>query len=103
MHEQTVVLLNDLGTISFLKGDQEEAIKYLNRAIEIGRHLPNMEDFCSVYVNLGNIYLQKRMYQVRTKNLISNLFKFWTTDSVILTSESIFEETCFPIPKIQLI
>lgn len=62
IHEQTVVLLNDLGTISFLKGDHDTALQYLTKAIEIGKHLPNMEDFSSVYVNLGNIYLQKKLY-----------------------------------------
>jgi tetratricopeptide repeat protein 19 len=72
IHEQTVVLLNDLGTISFLMGEQDQAIDYLSKAIEIGRHLPNMEDFSSVYVNLGNIYLQKRMYQVDCNCYLSN-------------------------------
>lgn len=36
-HEQTVVLLNDLGTVSFLKGDNEAAVDYLTRAAEIGK------------------------------------------------------------------
>ncbi|KAL1123721.1 hypothetical protein AAG570_001494 [Ranatra chinensis] len=68
VHEQTVVLLNDLGTISFLLGDEDAAVTYLTRAIEIGKHLPNMEDFSSVYVNLGNIYLQKKMYAEAKKH-----------------------------------
>ncbi|KAK9510676.1 hypothetical protein O3M35_005412 [Rhynocoris fuscipes] len=67
IHEQTVVLLNDLGTISFLKGNMEDAMDYLNKAVEIGRHLPNMEDLSSVYVNLGNMYLQKRMFDEAKK------------------------------------
>lgn len=62
IHEQTVVLLNDLGTINFLMGNNDEAIEYLQKAIEIGRHLPNMEDFSSVHVNLGNIFLQRKLY-----------------------------------------
>lgn len=35
-HEQTVVLLNDLGTISCLAGDDDQAINYLTSAAEIG-------------------------------------------------------------------
>lgn len=68
VHEQTVILLNDLGTISFLKGDSDNAIYYMTKAVETGKHLPNMEDFSSVYVNLGNIYLQKEMYSAAVKS-----------------------------------
>lgn len=68
VHEQTVILLNDLGTISFLKGDNDNAIYYMTKAVETGRHLPNMEDFSSVYVNLGNIYIQKEMYNEAKKS-----------------------------------
>lgn len=68
VHEQTVVLLNDLGTISFLRGDNDNAILYMTKAVETGRHLPNMEDFSSVYVNLGNIYMQKEMYEEAHKH-----------------------------------
>lgn len=67
MHEQTVVLLNDLGTICYLKGDHDNALNYLTKAIEIGKHLPNMEDFSSVYVNLGNIYMQQKMFDEAKK------------------------------------
>lgn len=67
IHEQTVILLNDLGTISFLKGDNDAAIMYMTKAVETGKHLPNMEDFSSVYVNLGNIYMQKHLYEEAKK------------------------------------
>ncbi|XP_014275256.1 tetratricopeptide repeat protein 19 homolog, mitochondrial [Halyomorpha halys] len=67
IHEQTVVLLNDLGTICYLKGDHDNALNYLTKAIEIGKHLPNMEDFSSVYVNLGNIYMQQKMFDEAKK------------------------------------
>ncbi|KAF6215392.1 hypothetical protein GE061_010144 [Apolygus lucorum] len=63
IHEQTVVLLNDLGSVSFLKGDHGAAMDYLTKAVEIGKHLPNMNDFSSVYVNLGNVCLQQKMYE----------------------------------------
>ena len=36
VHEQSVVLLNDLGTIAFLKENFDEAIEYLTKATEIG-------------------------------------------------------------------
>ncbi|KAG8247299.1 Tetratricopeptide repeat protein 19, mitochondrial [Homalodisca vitripennis] len=68
VHEQTVILLNDLGTISFLRGDNDSAIYYMTKAVETGRHLPNMEDFSSVYVNLGSIYMQKEMYEEAQKS-----------------------------------
>lgn len=68
IHEQTVILLNDLGTISFLRGDNDNAIMYMTKAVETGKHLPNMEDFSSVYVNLGNIYIQKSMYSEASKS-----------------------------------
>lgn len=35
-HEQTVILLNDLGTICCLAGDNDRAINYLTSAAEIG-------------------------------------------------------------------
>ncbi|XP_008212523.1 tetratricopeptide repeat protein 19 homolog, mitochondrial [Nasonia vitripennis] len=59
LHEQCVVLLNDLGSISFMKGNLDEAIEYLNKAAEIGKQLPDMEDIASIHVNLGNVYLKK--------------------------------------------
>ncbi|XP_075212030.1 tetratricopeptide repeat domain 19 [Lycorma delicatula] len=68
IHEQNVILLNDIGTITFLKGDKDDALDYMIKAIEIGKHLPNMEDFSSVYVNLGNIYLQKGMFEEAKKS-----------------------------------
>lgn len=35
-HEQTIILLNDLGTICCLQGEYDEAIKYLSAAAKIG-------------------------------------------------------------------
>jgi tetratricopeptide repeat protein 19 len=37
VHEQTIVLLNDLGSISFMKGNLDDALHYLNKAAEIGK------------------------------------------------------------------
>ncbi|BES88949.1 Tetratricopeptide repeat protein [Nesidiocoris tenuis] len=68
IHEQTVVLLNDLGSVSFLKGDHDGAMEFLTKAVEIGKHLPNMHDFSSVYVNLGNVCLQQKMFEEAKKH-----------------------------------
>lgn len=38
-HEQTVVLLNDLGSISFAKKNYEEAAAFLVQAVELGKFL----------------------------------------------------------------
>lgn len=35
-HEQTVILLNGLGTVSYMRGEYDEAIKYLSTAARIG-------------------------------------------------------------------
>ncbi|XP_067001522.2 tetratricopeptide repeat protein 19 homolog, mitochondrial isoform X2 [Anabrus simplex] len=61
--EQNVVLLNDLGTVCCLQNDYDGAIKYLTEAVKIGKSLPDMEDFASIYVNLGAVYLKKQMYE----------------------------------------
>ncbi|XP_043275343.1 tetratricopeptide repeat protein 19 homolog, mitochondrial [Venturia canescens] len=66
-HEQTVVLLNDLGTISCLAGDDEQAINYLTSAAEIGTKLPDMQDLGAVHVNLGGVYLKKGLYNEAKK------------------------------------
>ncbi|XP_015604091.1 tetratricopeptide repeat protein 19 homolog, mitochondrial [Cephus cinctus] len=67
-HEQTVVLLNDLGTISSLRGDDDEAIDYLSEAVEIGKKLPDMVDLGSIHVNLGNVYMKKGLYEAAKKS-----------------------------------
>lgn len=60
-HEQVVVLLNDLGTVSNLLGHTDRAVLMFEEAIEIGTRLPEMQDLGSVYVNLGHIYFLKKM------------------------------------------
>ncbi|CAD6216345.1 GSCOCG00004498001-RA-CDS, partial [Cotesia congregata] len=85
-HEQTVVLLNDLGTVYCLLGQHDRALGYLNDAIERGSGLMNWvsiigtftlliliffisgikledcQELSSVYVNLGNVYIKKSLY-----------------------------------------
>lgn len=38
-HEQTIVLLNDLGTVSYMQGEFDEAVKYLSAATKIGTNV----------------------------------------------------------------
>ncbi|XP_015431401.1 PREDICTED: tetratricopeptide repeat protein 19 homolog, mitochondrial isoform X2 [Dufourea novaeangliae] len=66
--EQTVVLLSDLGTVNCAMKEYDEAIKYLTKATEIGKKLPDMFDIGSIYVNLGNAYIIKGLYEEAKKN-----------------------------------
>ncbi|XP_050426162.1 tetratricopeptide repeat protein 19 homolog, mitochondrial [Adelges cooleyi] len=61
IYEMNVILLNDLGTLCYVQGNVDKAFKYLNKAAKIGQHLPDMESFSTVYINLGNIYLKQGM------------------------------------------
>ncbi|KAL2735098.1 hypothetical protein V1477_013354 [Vespula maculifrons] len=61
-HEQTVNLLNYLGTVSYKMEEYDKAIEYLTTATEIGRSLPDMIHIASVHINLGNVYLKKGLY-----------------------------------------
>ncbi|XP_044015073.1 tetratricopeptide repeat protein 19 homolog, mitochondrial isoform X2 [Aphidius gifuensis] len=67
-HQQTVVLLNDLGTTYCLLGQHDQALDYLFEAIEIGKQIPDMQDLSSIYVNLGNVYLKKSMHNEAKQN-----------------------------------
>lgn len=67
-HEQTVVLLNDLGSISFLKGDNEGAVDYFTQATEIGKKLPDMEELATIHVNLGNVFIKRGMFDAAKKS-----------------------------------
>jgi len=63
MSEQTVTLLQQLGSVCFQKGDLEKAVIYLNKAIELGRHLPGFVQLSDAYVSLGNILLKQGLIQ----------------------------------------
>lgn len=67
-HEQTIILLNDLGTVSYMQGEYDEAVKYLSAATKIGKNLPDMVDLGLIYVNLGNIFLKKGLYDEAKKS-----------------------------------
>ncbi|XP_031843893.1 tetratricopeptide repeat domain 19 [Nomia melanderi] len=66
--EQTVILLNDLGTVKCMMKEYDQAIEYITEAIKIGAELPDMIDIGSIYVNLGNVYLEKGLYKEAKKN-----------------------------------
>lgn len=71
--EMNVVLLNDLGTLSYIQGHVDEALKYLNKAAKIGQHLPDMENFSSVHINLGNIYLKEGLLKEAEKHCVEGM------------------------------
>nr|CAG4651848.1 EOG090X06TI [Triops cancriformis] len=60
-HEQTLVLLNDMGSVCSLKGDYEKAVHYLQQAID--QATPDTEDLPSFYVNLGTVRLQQKLIE----------------------------------------
>uniref|UniRef100_T1IUQ4 Uncharacterized protein n=1 Tax=Strigamia maritima TaxID=126957 RepID=T1IUQ4_STRMM len=61
-HPQTVVLLNDLGSLYSLLKDPEMAVTYLKEAISVGTEI-NSPDLPSFYCNLGAVYLQTGKYE----------------------------------------
>lgn len=61
-HEQNVILLNDLGTVSCILGEYDKAISYLSTAMEIGKKFPDMAELASVYINLGTAFIRKSLY-----------------------------------------
>lgn len=66
-NEEIVAVLNDLGTICFVQNDIDNALSYLTQAVAIGNKLPDMQDFGSVLINLGTIYMKKGMMQEATQ------------------------------------
>lgn len=66
-NEEIVAVLNDLGTICFVQNDIDNALSYLTQAVAIGNKLPDMEDFGSVLINLGTVYMKKGMVQEATQ------------------------------------
>ncbi|KAJ9580804.1 hypothetical protein L9F63_024020, partial [Diploptera punctata] len=63
VHEETVVLLNDLGTVCIVQNDFDSAMSYLMKAVDIGEKLPDMKDFGLVIANLVALYIKKGMYE----------------------------------------
>lgn len=91
--EQIVVLLNDLGTVHYMMKEYDQAIKRLTEATEIGKKLPDMFDIGSIYVNLGNVYLEKGLYKEAKQNCIEGkrLAKEQNHDNSINVAEECLE------------
>jgi len=71
--EMNVILLNDLGTLCYVQGNLDKALHYFRKAEKIGQHLPDMENFSTVYINLGNIYLKQGLLQEAEKNCVEGM------------------------------
>ncbi|KAI5705328.1 hypothetical protein M8J75_013925 [Diaphorina citri] len=61
VHEHVVQLLNDMGTISYHRGNTEKTIKYLEKAVRIGKHLPEMDELAMILINFGHVYMKLKM------------------------------------------
>ncbi|XP_008193607.2 tetratricopeptide repeat protein 19 homolog, mitochondrial [Tribolium castaneum] len=57
--EQSMLLLNDLGTTSFRAGDIDNAQGYLKEAITVGREVEDKSHLGVIHANLGLILLEK--------------------------------------------
>jgi len=51
-HSQSLVLLNSLGTVCSLMGDDEKAVNYFDKAVRLGKKT-NSENLTTFMVNLG--------------------------------------------------
>ncbi|XP_022166877.1 tetratricopeptide repeat protein 19 homolog, mitochondrial-like [Myzus persicae] len=71
--EMNVILLNDLGTLYYVQGKLDKALHYFRKAEKIGQHLPDMENFSTVYINLGNIYLKQGLLKEAEKNCVEGM------------------------------
>ena len=92
-HEQTVILLNDMGTVNCMVKEYDQAIQYLSKAIEIGKKLPDMLDLGSIHVNLGNTLILKGLYEEAEKccNEGMRLAKSREHDESIVEAEKCLE------------
>lgn len=59
--EQLVLLLNNLGTVSKLRGDTDAALRYFHEAEKLGKNFADMENFSFVYLNLAYLYMEFKM------------------------------------------
>jgi len=71
--EMNVILLNDIGTLCYVRGMLEEALEFFGKAEKIGKHLPDMEHFSTVYINLGNIFLKQGLLKEAEKHCIEGM------------------------------
>ncbi|XP_023248347.1 tetratricopeptide repeat protein 19 homolog, mitochondrial-like [Copidosoma floridanum] len=87
VHEQSVILLNDLGSISFTKGNLDDAVDYLTKAVVTGEKLAEMDDIASIHVNLGNVYIKKGLLDEAKKSCL----KGWKLSKKTKNDESMGE------------
>ncbi|KAK0179301.1 hypothetical protein PV327_005066 [Microctonus hyperodae] len=73
-HEQTAVILNDLGTVCCLLDEHDRAIDYLMEAIEIEKQLTEKQHLSAIYINLGKVYMKKILCD-QAKNACTEAFK----------------------------
>ncbi|XP_003245757.1 tetratricopeptide repeat protein 19 homolog, mitochondrial-like [Acyrthosiphon pisum] len=66
--ENNVILLNVLGTLYFAEGNLNKAILYFTKAIDIGQHLPKMQSFAVVHINIAHTYLRLGMLEKAEEN-----------------------------------
>lgn len=71
--EMNVILLNDLGTLNYVQGKLDDALSFFKKAEQIGKHLPDMENFSTVYINIGNIYLKQGLLKEAEKHCLEGL------------------------------
>lgn len=66
--EHIVIQMNDIGTVCDYLGKYDEGISFLQRAIEIGKEIPDMHELGAMYVNLGRIYIKKNLIEKARKS-----------------------------------
>lgn len=59
LHDQTLILLNDIGTTLAMNNSPDEGKKYIKKAVE-GAITNHSSELASFYVNLGLVYLKLR-------------------------------------------
>lgn len=79
-HEDTALLLSDLGTTANMLGDLESAASYAEAAVAIVSNKPEMEHLPIIYMNLGYIYLAKEMFN-EAKNACQRGLRFARRDT----------------------
>ncbi|XP_043461787.1 tetratricopeptide repeat protein 19 homolog, mitochondrial isoform X1 [Leptopilina heterotoma] len=66
-HEQTITILNDLGTIECRQGNYNLSIQHLNEALKAAEKLEDFES-SALHINLGFTYLKQGLYEEAKKS-----------------------------------
>ncbi|XP_068620619.1 tetratricopeptide repeat protein 19 homolog, mitochondrial [Battus philenor] len=66
--EHVIVQMNDIGTVCDRLGKYDEGIKYLLKAIELGKQMSAMDELGTMYVNLGRIYMKQNLLEMARKS-----------------------------------